>query len=163
MGLRYLTGDRRFDVFFKFKAGEFILSQKWNRPMNKAISPGNLLHSLYDRSDMATMSLDNPRLENKTIFNHSAYLAKHPGGHGRLQNVTQIEDCYIVFDPESPQNILSRTGLDEKLRQSFHDAQGLADLTCSSGRCGRDAPKSVIQYSPTTRRANKQGGHSRKM
>lgn len=85
--------------------------------------------------------------------NHPSYIHKHPGGSAKLQNLTQVyrdeinnnnntittttddedeEDGssshFIIFDPVSLQNRLSKAELDQSLRQAFDEDQDFADL-----------------------------------
>ena len=128
--MRYLIGDELFDKTFKFKAGQFILTQKWEIPMDEAGSMGNLPYHFYDDLSKGTTvsSEKKSRLETRTVFNHSAFSGKHPGRVERLENATWVDGYYIVFDPESPQNILSGAELDQKLRRAYDDPQGPADF-----------------------------------
>jgi hypothetical protein len=130
MAIRYLIGDMLFDNVFRFQTGTFILTQSWYQPMNEAGTVGSLLYPFYDHPQKTPdVSLGSkPRLETRTVFNHPAYFAKHPGGTGRLQNITQINDYSIIFDPESHQNILLYENLSRKLRQTFDAPQSLADF-----------------------------------
>jgi hypothetical protein len=87
MAIRFLLGDALFDQVFKLKAGQFILTQKWNSPVNHAGSMGNLLYCFLDTpSEDSDTSLQNSRIIVKTVFNHPEYISKHPGGSKRFSN-----------------------------------------------------------------------------
>jgi hypothetical protein len=127
MAIRYLIGDKLFDNLFKFKAGQFILTQKWDKPMNEAGSMGNLLYYFYDDPRKMTDESLKPSIQTKTAYNYPKYPAKHLGGMGKLQNYTQIDDDIIIFDPESTKQILPLGELDQKLRQTYNTPQDFAD------------------------------------
>ena len=102
MAIRYLIGDTLFDALFSFEKDEFILTQKWHVPMNKAESEGNLSYHFYDDPARSTIET---WIGAKTVYNHPEYIAKHPGGTGRLQNVIRIHegdvDSFVIFEAEA--------------------------------------------------------------
>ncbi len=126
-GTRFLTGDGLLDELFEFGPGEFTLTQNWEIPMNKAGTMGNLLYDFYDYPKTTESLQSETRIRTRAVFNHPAYLAKHPGGTRRLETVTQIDDYNIVFDPDTPQNILSNVDLEQRLRQTYDAPQDSAD------------------------------------
>lgn len=128
MAIRYLIGDGLFNELFKFKKGQFILTQNWDEPVNDVGTIGNLLYPFYDHPLQAPES--QTRIHTKTVFNDEAYLAKHPGGEGRLHNVIQIDgyNSYnIVFDPGAPRNILADAELETRSLQAYNAPRSLAD------------------------------------
>ncbi|EHA21827.1 hypothetical protein ASPNIDRAFT_53663 [Aspergillus niger ATCC 1015] len=130
MGIRYLIGDDLFHAIFKFEKGGFIITQNWDEPINKAGTVGNLLYPFYDSPSLHKIAYfweSQTRIQIKTIHNHESYLAKHLGGLRRLENVVQVDDDYIIFDPGAPQAILSRSGLEEKLMKAYNAPQSFAD------------------------------------
>lgn len=106
MAIRYLIGDKLFNELFDFKMGQFA-KQDWDQPDKGTAS--SLLYFLYDNPLRAETSVSEPRtsIQIRSFFNHPDYLAKHPGGEGRLQNVIQIDNYYIIFDSLTPRNFLS--------------------------------------------------------
>lgn len=130
MGIRYLIGDELFLATFKFEKGQFILTQRWEEPINKAGTVGNLLYPFYDEPILhmkASPLGSDSRIQTKSIFNNENYLVKHPGGTTSLQNVNQIDDDYIIFGPGEPQTILSRGELEKRLREAYNSTQSFAD------------------------------------
>jgi hypothetical protein len=129
MAIRYLLGDKLFDNLFKFKKGQFILTQSWHQQMNDDGSKGTLLYYFYDDPrETTTEPLESERsLETKTVYNHPAILAKHPGS-GRSETVTRIEGYNILFDPELPQNIMTDAQPEQHLRRTYDAPQGPADF-----------------------------------
>lgn len=125
MAMRYMIGDGLFDKTFLFKKGEFILTPNWDEPMTEVGTAGSLLHPFYDNPLYTTTKQS--RIQTRTVFNYLTYLAKHPGGAGRLHNVTEIDGYSIIFDP-GVQNILSTTSLEERFVQAYNAPQSLADL-----------------------------------
>jgi hypothetical protein len=124
-------GDELFNELFKFGKGQFTLTQTWDLPMNEVGTTGSLLYPFYDDPlhGKTTDSLESQtRIQTRTVFNHAAYLAKHPGGVGRLHNVTQIDGYNIIFDPVAPRNILSKTELEQRFMQAYNAPRNLADL-----------------------------------
>jgi hypothetical protein len=131
MAIRYLIGDAMFDKVFGFEKGQFILTQNWIDSMNIARSDGNLLHRFYD-NPLLKQTSDPPesttRIQTRTVYNHPKYLAKHPGGMGKLHNITQIDEFNIVFKPGARRNILSDSELDQHFMQLYNAPQDPADL-----------------------------------
>lgn len=105
---------------------------------------GNLLYHFYD-DDTRRVTILEPHIVTKTVFNHPGYLAKHPGGSGRLENVTQIDDYNIVFDPETLQSVLSDAELEQYLRQKFDAPQDSADF--GQLEFYREFPEAVPSFS----------------
>jgi hypothetical protein len=91
---------------------------------------GSLLSPFYDNPPSKTTdSLGmQTRIQTRTVFNYPTYLAKHPGGLARVQNVTQIDGDNIIFAPHAPQNILSTIELERGLIQAYNASRNLADL-----------------------------------
>ncbi|KAJ5115556.1 hypothetical protein N7526_011437 [Penicillium atrosanguineum] len=130
MAIRYLIGDNMFDLLFQFKKGEFTISQQCHKPVDPATQIGNLLFPFYDRPlhDKTEYHLEaRTRIQMRAFFNHPRYLAKHPKGTGRLQNVIQIDDCFITFRPGAPQNLLSSEQLEGALIAAYNAPRTLAD------------------------------------
>lgn len=131
MGIRNLFGDEIFDTYFQFEKGHFVLTQNWADPLNKFKTDGSLLFPLFDHPllhQKACGSDLESRVRVKSVFNHERYLAKHPGGVSRLENVIQIDEDYIIFSSEPTKNILSRSELEEKLKMAFNAPRGFADV-----------------------------------
>jgi hypothetical protein len=131
MALRYLVGDTLFDELFKFQKGQFTLTQAWDEPINQLNSRGNMLYPFYDDPpfEMTTdSSQEEPRIQTRTVFNHRTYPAKHPGGEALLHNGTRIDGEYMIFDPDAPKTILSRTELEQRLRKKYNTPRNSADL-----------------------------------
>uniref|UniRef100_A0A093X867 Putative Holliday junction resolvase n=1 Tax=Talaromyces marneffei PM1 TaxID=1077442 RepID=A0A093X867_TALMA len=119
MAIRYLIGDRLFGKLFKFEKGQFVLTQRWEVPIDDTRTIGNLLYPFYDDpNDEETKDLDSQaRIRTRTMFNHALYLFKHPGGVGRLQNVIQVDEYNIIFDPKAFQSLLSSSDIDQRFMQ----------------------------------------------
>ncbi|KAK0370950.1 hypothetical protein CLIM01_11702 [Colletotrichum limetticola] len=127
VALLLTVGDDVLQEVMPFEAGQFILTQQWHLPMDEAGVHGSLLHPFYD-----LVSADCPsptaRIHTRTFYNHRTYLVKHPAGMGRLQNVTQIDEKYCVFEPSDSQNLLSPAQLEQKLMHQYNAPQTAADL-----------------------------------
>lgn len=126
MAMRYIIGDGLFDKTFVFKKKEFILTPTWDEPMTGVGTAGSLLYPFYD--DPRYVTTKRSRIQTRTVFNYPTYLAKHPGGAGRLHNVTEIDGYNIIFDPGAPQNILSTIALDERFMQVYNAPRSSTDL-----------------------------------
>uniref|UniRef100_A0A093UM96 Uncharacterized protein n=1 Tax=Talaromyces marneffei PM1 TaxID=1077442 RepID=A0A093UM96_TALMA len=119
MAIRYLIGDRFFDEIYKFEKGHFVITQNWDVPINGTRTIGNLLYPFYDAPDeVKAGSL--ARIRTRTIFNHTYYRYKHPGGMDSLQNVTQIDGYNVIFDPDGNQTVLSTPQLNGMLRDAYN-------------------------------------------
>ena len=119
MAIRYLVGDHLFDRITMLPRGQFVIGQA-------AID--GLLEPFLD-NPMATTTnheLHTP-MQILTVFNHPAYLAKHPNGEEKLQNTILIEDRYHIFDPGSP-NTVSKEILEENLREGYNRPRDHADF-----------------------------------
>ncbi|KFY03553.1 hypothetical protein V490_00134 [Pseudogymnoascus sp. VKM F-3557] len=113
-----------------FERGQFTLTQHWDIPMNEAGTAGNLLHQFYDppRTKAANQLTSQTRIHTRTVFNFRTYHAKHPAGIARLENVTQIDEYFLIFDPTGSKNILSKSELDQRLMEQYNSPQSTADL-----------------------------------
>lgn len=121
MGIRFLLGDDVFHRSFKFKKGEFILTQSWNYPINQHYTDGNLLHPFYDDPQPSATDY---RLHTKTVPNDAAYSIKHPGGTARLENFTQVDDrCFVFGGRPGSHNVVSDEELEAKLRHDYNASQ----------------------------------------
>jgi hypothetical protein len=126
--VRYVVGDDWFDKLFPFKESSFFLTQTFHSKLNKERTRGNLLHYFYDAfPDETVETTSETNLQARTVYNHRSYLAKHPGGADRLQNIIQTGAKCIIFDPLGP-NVLSMEELDCELMKAFNEQQTPADL-----------------------------------
>jgi hypothetical protein len=109
--------------------------------MNETGTAGSLLHPFYDspQTKAANQPTSQTRIHTRTVFNFRTYHAKHPAGISRLQNVTQIDEDYLIFDPTGSKNILSESELDQRLMEQYNAPQSTADLEkLSLWECIRD-------------------------
>jgi hypothetical protein len=126
--MRYVVGDDWFDKLFPFKESSFVLTQICYSKLNKERTRGNLLHYFYDAfPDETFETTSETNLQARTVYNHRSYLAKHPGGADRLQNIIQTGAKCIIFDPLGP-NVLSMEELDRELMKALNEQQTPADL-----------------------------------
>ena len=127
MAVRYLVGDEVFDSLFKFAKGQFTLTGNCYDPITPDMD-GNWLFPFFDKpSWRADPTIPRRRIRVRTIFNHSTYLSKHPGGEVRLHNGTEIDGCYIIFDPEKPRDKLSAAELDQRMLEAYNLPRNFAD------------------------------------
>jgi hypothetical protein len=124
MALRWAKGDKTLGQKFKFKKGEFTLTQYWDQPMNDAGTKGNLLYSFYD---LPLGDTTNSRIRSKTIFNHPKYRATHPGGVAYKHNIIQCDNEYMIFDPATPPNMVSHSDLEKRFLQEYNVPRDVAD------------------------------------
>ncbi|KFY67663.1 hypothetical protein V496_01487 [Pseudogymnoascus sp. VKM F-4515 (FW-2607)] len=115
-----------------FEEGQFALTQNWDIPMNETGTAGSMLHPFYDspRTKAANQLTSQTRIHTRTVFNFRTYHAKHPAGIARLENVTQIDEDYLIFDPT--------LSLWECIKDSNHPYfphLSLADVTTVGRRC----------------------------
>jgi len=128
-GLRYVYGNRDFNIIFGYGSGKFKLTQNWARPFNEAATDGNLLYAFYEDCSQITDPLTlRPRVQTVIMYNHPTYLAKHPAGSEELHNALKIDDCFIAFDPAASRIMFSETEFDERLRQKYNLPRDSADL-----------------------------------
>ena len=126
MALRWMLGDEQFNRTFKFDQRKFFLSHEWDRPTD-GHTVGNLLFPFYDDVRETTLYAET-RIRTRTVWNHASYLEKHPGGMARLQNVTQVDGRFYIFDPETLIRILSEEELDQYNRKSYNAPRNHADF-----------------------------------
>lgn len=129
-GIRYVFGDDWFDRLFPFETSYYILTQKWQLRMEKDPTIGNLLYDFYDTytdESPGSSSRIQTSIQIRTVYNHPLYLAKHPAGAARLENIIQIGDTCIIFNPLGS-NILSPEELDLRLLEAYNEPQTPADL-----------------------------------
>jgi hypothetical protein len=124
--IRYVIGDELSRASFKFRPGEFILTQDWAGRLNRTRTLGNLLSDFYYYPE--TMELETC-IRSRFVFNYPLYTGKHPAGVWRLENVTRIPDGRnLTFNPSTPQNIFSDKDLHRRLRQAYDAPQDAADF-----------------------------------
>jgi hypothetical protein len=113
-----------------FEKGQFAVTQIWDVPMNETGTAGSLLHPFYDSPQTKTTNqlTSQTRIHTRTVFNFRTYHAKHPAGIARLENVTQIDEDYLIFDPTGSKNILSKSELGQRLMEQYNAPQSTADL-----------------------------------
>lgn len=126
MAIRYLVGDDFFDASFRFKRGEFVLTQAWIEPPDSGSLTGNPLYWFYDLPLPGDSSRYMEAITTRTFYNHATYLSKHPGGMGNLQNVTRIGGINFVFRPFA-HSIISNTELEQMQLNIYNAPRDLAD------------------------------------
>lgn len=118
--MRYVIGDELFHKTFRFKKGEFVITQQCYQPTDSRCKSGNLFYPFYDNPLLYNTLGTQPRIEIMSVFNHPNYLKKHPGGMGRLQNVVKIDGYNLVFKPGAHQNIFSDMELEQDLLKAYN-------------------------------------------
>lgn len=130
MAIRYLMGDVLFDASFKFGTREFVLTQAWDLPLERASNLGNLLYPFYDAPlprDVSPGLGHQKCIVTKTFYNHVDYLSKHPGGMDKMHNVTKIGESNYIFNP-SALSILSDVEMEDMLLDAYNSPRDSADL-----------------------------------
>jgi hypothetical protein len=95
--------------------------------MNDDGTEGNLLNPFYDNPRTTDPLESQARIQTRTIYNHSRYTDKHPGGESRLENVFRIDGYNMTFGPSAPRNIFIDVDLEEALLQIYNAPQDFAD------------------------------------
>ncbi|KAL7903797.1 hypothetical protein GGI35DRAFT_465215 [Trichoderma velutinum] len=119
-GLRAVVGVKILRQRAQFAPGEFILTQYWDEPMNSTGTKGNLLYRFYNYWPSLPVRTISSIMQTSIVYNHNAYLQKHPGGAGRLYNTIQIGDEYLIFDSTTHRSIVSLPELERLLRQDYN-------------------------------------------
>lgn len=130
IALLLTVGSSVLQEVMPFEEGQFALTQNWDIPMNETGTAGSLLHRFYDspQTKPANQLTSQTRIHTGTVFNFRTYHAKHPAGIARLQNVIQIDEDYLIFDPTGSKNILSKPELDQRLMEQYNAPQSTDDL-----------------------------------
>lgn len=119
MGIRYMIGDDIFDRAFDIPERPFRIVQSWN----KSGPEGNPLYAFYD-----LLSNSEGRLRTTVFPNHTNYRLRHPGGPAELENTTQIDDEYFLFDPHTVRKSLSSEEVLQHLVDKYNEPRDSADF-----------------------------------
>ncbi|KAK5043465.1 hypothetical protein LTR84_011959 [Exophiala bonariae] len=114
--IRWMLGDPEVDLKFKFRKGEFYLTQRCFTPR------GNLLYRFYDPVE------EKHRIRVRLVFNHATYSYKHPGGMARLFHALEVDGRCMIFSPGAFSHILTPVELDQLLKELYNEPRTIADL-----------------------------------
>ncbi|KAJ6016430.1 hypothetical protein N7540_011021 [Penicillium herquei] len=130
MGIRFMVGDDLFDRWCRFELGILAIRQQCYKPASPLNKVGNPLFYFFDMpvpDDTRNTLGSQARIRMRAFFNHRRYLAKHPKGTARLENVIQIDNNCILFRPGAAQSILSEEELEISFLKAYNAPRTLAD------------------------------------
>ena len=125
---RYMLGDELFDALFPLINGQFTVTQHWDEPMSEDGTAGNIFYPFYNSPSFAKVTETCLRIQTRTVWNHSAFPKRHPGGTATLFNCTRIDGENILIGPDTIPNVLSDTDLDKTIMRAYNAPRDWADL-----------------------------------